>query len=62
MTPDSEATSSPVNKLVVRNIGLLLSGDLDQPILDLHQTQLGHLGEKRLGTLLKLLERVRDGK
>src|SRR5437763_2218234 len=34
MTPDSEATSSPVNKLVVRNIGLLLSGDLDHPILD----------------------------
>ena len=29
-----EAASSPKGKLVVRNVGLLLSGDLSQPVLD----------------------------
>ena len=29
-----EPVSTPKGKLVVRNIGLLLSGDLDRPILD----------------------------
>ena len=34
MSPDAPAQSSSPRKLVVRNIGLLLSGDLEQPILD----------------------------
>ncbi len=29
-----DTTTSPKGKLVVRNIGLLLSGDIDRPILD----------------------------
>jgi len=33
MSQDSPAAATPT-KLVIRNIGLLLSGDLDQPILD----------------------------
>ena len=34
MSHDAPAKSSTSTKLVIRNIGLLLSGDLDQPILD----------------------------
>ncbi|MFY9561348.1 MAG: amidohydrolase family protein [Terriglobales bacterium] len=34
MAHDEPAKSAPQTKLVIRNIGLLLSGDLDQPILD----------------------------
>src|SRR5579871_2055904 len=34
MSHDTPAVSSAANKLVIRNIGLLLSGDLDRPILD----------------------------
>jgi hypothetical protein len=32
---------------------------LDQPVLDLHQKQLAHLGAERLNDLLELLEGVR---
>jgi len=34
MAHDEPAKSSPQSKLVIRNIGLLLSGDLERPILD----------------------------
>jgi enamidase len=34
MTMAVETTTPPKGKLVIRNIGVLLSGDLDQPILD----------------------------
>jgi enamidase len=34
MAHDESTKSAPQSKLVIRNIGLLLSGDLDQPILD----------------------------
>jgi enamidase len=34
MSHDAPAGSSASTKLVIRNIGLLLSGDLDRPILD----------------------------
>ena len=34
MAHEEPAKSAPLTKLVIRNIGLLLSGDLDQPILD----------------------------
>ena len=34
MSHDTSAASSATNKLVIRNIGLLLSGELDHPILD----------------------------
>lgn len=34
MSQDAPAKSSASNKLVIRNIGLLLSGDLDHPVLD----------------------------
>jgi len=34
MTPEETAKSSTSEKLIIRNIGLLLSGDLNHPILD----------------------------
>src|SRR5712691_8295799 len=34
MSHHASANSAPPNKLLIRNIGLLLSGDLDHPILD----------------------------
>jgi hypothetical protein len=37
----------------------LLRG-LDEPVLELHKRQLGHLGEQKLDELLTLLERVRE--
>jgi enamidase len=34
MSHDAPANSSASNKLVIRNIGLMLSGEIDRPILD----------------------------
>ncbi len=34
MAHDESVKSAPLSKLVIRNIGLLLSGDIDRPILD----------------------------
>jgi DNA-binding MarR family transcriptional regulator len=44
----------------ITDAGLELLRRLDQPVLDLHKHQLGHLGEKRLKELLELLEGVRN--
>jgi DNA-binding MarR family transcriptional regulator len=43
----------------ITDAGLELLRTLDQPVLDLHHKQLGHLGEKRLNDLLETLEGVR---
>lgn len=40
--------------------GLELLRQLDQPVLDLHDRQLGHLGDERLNQLCDLLEAVRE--
>jgi DNA-binding MarR family transcriptional regulator len=40
--------------------GLRLLAELEEPISECHRRQLGHMGEKRLATLNKLLEDVRD--
>jgi DNA-binding MarR family transcriptional regulator len=42
--------------------GLRVLGELDEPIADCHRRQLGHLGEKRLATLGKLLDAARDSR
>ena len=42
--------------------GLRVLAELEKPILECHRRQLGHMGEKRLATLNKLLEDVRDSK
>lgn len=41
--------------------GLRVLAELDEPIFETHQRQLGHLGEKQLAALAKLLEAARDG-
>jgi DNA-binding MarR family transcriptional regulator len=43
----------------ISDAGLTLLRTLDQPILDLHKRQLGHLGAQQLRQLLELLEAVR---
>ena len=40
--------------------GLRLLSELDKPVAACHRRQLGHLGEKRLAALSKLLEAVRE--
>lgn len=40
--------------------GLELLARLDEPIRDLHRQALGPLGERNLGSLIRLLERVRE--
>jgi DNA-binding MarR family transcriptional regulator len=40
--------------------GLKLLRELDDPIRNLHRRQLGHLSEKRLRLLVRLLESVRE--
>jgi DNA-binding MarR family transcriptional regulator len=40
--------------------GLRVLAELENPILECHRRQLGHLGEKRLAALNKLLEDVRN--
>ncbi len=43
----------------ITDAGLELLKNLDEPIVDLHERQLGHLGEESLDELFALLERVR---
>ena len=40
--------------------GLRLLKELDEPVRSMHRRQLGHLSEKRLRLLVKLLESVRE--
>ncbi len=44
----------------ITQAGLELLGELDRTISDLHNRQLGHLGEQKLGTLIDLLGEVRE--
>jgi DNA-binding MarR family transcriptional regulator len=41
--------------------GLKLLARTDQPLMDAHRSQLGHLGQKRLRTLMDLLHETRAG-
>lgn len=41
--------------------GLRVLAELDKPIAETHRRQLGHLGEKQLASLGKLLEAARNG-
>lgn len=40
--------------------GLRLLAELDGPVADIHRRQLGHLGDKQLETLAKLLKAARN--
>jgi DNA-binding MarR family transcriptional regulator len=49
-----------VIRIRVSQAGLKLLKDLDEPVRSLHRRQLGHLDEKRLRLLVRLLESVRE--
>lgn len=44
----------------ITDAGLRLLAELDAPIAERHRRQLGHMGEKKLASLRKLLEEARD--
>jgi DNA-binding MarR family transcriptional regulator len=44
----------------ISQTGLKMLRDLDDPVRSLHRRQLGHLSEKRLRLLVRLLESVRE--
>jgi DNA-binding MarR family transcriptional regulator len=44
----------------ITDVGLELLRTLDEPVMELHRRQLGHLGEAKLAELFELLDRVRD--
>jgi DNA-binding MarR family transcriptional regulator len=44
----------------ITDVGLELLQRLDEPVMELHDRQLGHLGKGRLEELLTLLERARE--
>lgn len=44
----------------ITDAGLELLRGLDEPVMELHRRQLGHLGQEKLEELLDLLERVRE--
>lgn len=55
-----EARDRRVITTRITDEGLRLLAALDKPIADCHRRQLGHMGEKRLATLSKLLEDARN--
>jgi DNA-binding MarR family transcriptional regulator len=44
----------------ITELGLELLAGLDEPVLDLHRRQLGHLGARKLAELTELLREVRE--
>jgi DNA-binding MarR family transcriptional regulator len=46
----------------ITKAGLALLADLDGPVDDVHERQLGHLSEERLAELTAILDAVREGK
>jgi DNA-binding MarR family transcriptional regulator len=44
----------------ITDAGLRVLAELDKPVAQCHRRQLGHLGEKQLASLAKLLQAVRD--
>ena len=54
-----DAKDRRVISIRITEAGLELLAKLDQPVIELHKKQLGHLGEEKLDQLLSLLELVR---
>ena len=48
-----------VGYVAITKPGLKLLDKMDNPVLDLHRSQLGHLSERELASLNKLLEKAR---
>ncbi len=49
-----------VVRVTLTNAGAKLLAPLDQQLLELHRSQLGHLGRKRIDELIALLEAARN--
>ncbi|HEX8817830.1 MAG TPA: MarR family transcriptional regulator [Terriglobales bacterium] len=45
----------------ITDAGMKMLAELDEPVLRAHWRTLGHLGEQKLGSLLKLLAEARQG-
>ena len=59
LTKTREQGDRRVVRVRISAEGLRLVNDLDRPIAGLHKAQLAHLGEKRLKSLVDLLEQAR---
>jgi len=60
ITRERTATDRRVVLASITPEGLKLLKQLDQPVITLHQKQLGHLGKDRLKSLIDLLEAARE--
>ncbi len=60
ITRQRTATDRRVVLAAITSEGLRLLKRLDQPVMDLHVKQLGHLGRVKLQTLIDLLEAGRE--
>lgn len=59
----SRCRENPDRRMVLTRIspeGLRLLRRLDDPVMEVHKKQLGHLGKEGLGTLMTLLATVRE--
>jgi DNA-binding MarR family transcriptional regulator len=59
VTRDRDATDRRLVTTRITEKGLSLLARLDQPVSDIHQRQLGHLGPKKLRALIDLLADAR---
>ena len=60
LTRSRERADRRVIRTRISQGGLKLLRELDDPVRNLHRKQLGHLSEKRLRLLVRLLESVRE--
>jgi len=60
ITRGRDSADRRVINIRISEPGLELIATLDQPVLDLHKRQLGHLGQEKLNQLVRLLEEVRS--
>ena len=60
ITRERTATDRRVVLAAITPEGLKLLKQLDQPVMDLHVKQLGHMGKEKLKALIDLLETARE--
>jgi DNA-binding MarR family transcriptional regulator len=53
------STDRRVVKTAITEEGLKILKELDRPVMELHERQLGKMGEKKLKALIELLEDAR---
>ena len=60
ITRQRTSTDRRVVLAAITDAGLKLLKQLDEPVLELHRSQLSHMGKEKLKTLIDLLELARD--